>query len=242
MIEPILEGASRSPAPAANGLESDASPVIPSATTGVSIRTVPNPSPLAVAIDGPGLFVLQDGGVRSFSRLGDFRVAPDGSLRDANGRAVVGFRVDDSGQPVSGALTLSVDSEDIATRRFDAYAIDERGVFRGVVRRTDARSGKRLETNVPLGRLALAIFPAPQRLHKASETTFLAPPAAGAPKLFAPGDPNVARLKAHALESGFSNLEDYLSKAWHARRQAELRVGIAAAEDQCTRVALGLVK
>src|SRR5215472_18379697 len=42
------------------------------ALSGVA-RFVPNPAPLAVAIDGPGLFVLQEGAERAYGRLGDFR-------------------------------------------------------------------------------------------------------------------------------------------------------------------------
>ena len=55
-------------------------------------RFAPSTAPLAVAVDGPGLFVLRDGDRTIYSRLGDFRIDASGRLVDGHGRTVVGFK------------------------------------------------------------------------------------------------------------------------------------------------------
>lgn len=206
------------------------------------LRTVRSGSPLSVAIAGPGLFVVQAGRGNLYSRLGDFRVDESGRLVDGRGRQAVGFRVDASGRAMSGALALAAEQRDVAAHRFAGYAIDEFGVFSGVAKMIDARTGRRVVKVTPIGRLALAIFPAPERLQRASESELVETPASGHAQLAAPGDPNVGTLRPHLLENGLVDLAGDLEALWRERRRAEFQVTLAAAADQCARTALGVVK
>jgi len=174
--------------------------------------TVPSASALSVAIDGPGLFVLQDGARRLYGRLGNFRISHAGALVDANDRAVIGFRLNELERPISGALPIALDAADVASRRFSEFVIDDRGVLFGVARRVAARTGRAADTRVALAQIALAIFPSPERLARDSQTTLLATPAAGLPRLFAPGEANVGMLRPHALENGLVDVRGDLEK------------------------------
>jgi len=205
-------------------------------------RLVPNPSPLSVAIEGPGLFALERDGHREYGRLGEFRVDVRGMLTDAAGRRVLGFRVNAAGQRTSGLIPIQVAPDAVASRRFSSYDIDARGLFAGSVTRIDARSGRATKSSIPIARVALAVFRAPERLALASPTTLRATAASGPPTVCAPGDANVGLLRQHALETGLASLEDDLKHAWLASRRAELQTALAAASDDCLRTALGLVK
>lgn len=242
-IDAVIADAKRAVLPGAVGdsAERDRSLNLNPSVLGIE-HTVPDASPLAVAIDGPGLFVLQDGGRRLYGRLGDFRVDEHGALVDGRGRAVVGFRVNTLEQPVSGALPLQVDPADVASRRFAEYAIDEHGIFAGVVRRVDARTGQTAQTSVPIGRVTLAVFPAPERLARDGDATLRATAAAGLPSIFGPGDANMGTLRPHALESGSVDVAADLKKLWTLRQLAEAQATLAAANDALARTALGLVR
>ena len=209
---------------------------------GAALRTAPRASTLAVAIDGPGLFVLTHNGERRYARLGDFSVDASGYLTDGAGSRVLGFGVDANGEPISGAAELRVPPTDVASHRFASYSLDERGVFAGVAVRIDANTGRRVTSTTALGRLALAIVPAPERMRLDGETKLALTPAAGTPIVAAPGENGVAMLRTHCVESGMVDLGGDLARLWAASRRAEFAETIASASDQNSRTALGLVK
>ena len=200
-------------------------------------RFVPNPAPLAVAVDGPGLFVLQDGSSRVYSRLGDFQLDEHGYLVDRAGRAVVGFP---EGHEVATAIAVS--AADVASKRFTSYKIDERGVLYGVVHKPGSRWRKPIDVAVPIARLALAMFPVPERLARADQTTLTATSAAGVPLIVTPGNSGAGSLRSHVLAAAAVDIQGDLRKLWTLRRSGELAAALAGASDECTRTALGLVK
>ncbi len=208
--------------------------------TGAS-RFVPSAGPLSVAVDGPGLFVFEDHGHRLFSRLGDFRIDDQGRLLDGAGRQAVGFRPTRSGD-AQAAAPIAVDAADIAAHRFDSYRFDENGVLSGVIHRVDGRSKRRREEAVPLARLALAVFPVPERLARVDETSLVATRAAGIPLLMRPGEKGTGLLRAHSLAAGAVDIQADLNTLWVLRRKGELATALAGASDACTRTALGLVR
>ena len=54
-------------------------------------------NPMDVAIHGPGFFRLDDNGVITFSRNGQFHIEKDGSLADASGNKVTGYGASSTG-------------------------------------------------------------------------------------------------------------------------------------------------
>lgn len=204
--------------------------------------TVPSSSPLAAAIDGPGLFVLSRDGARRYSRRGDFEVDASGELRDTTGALVLGYRVDASGNPISGLTVCRVPPADVAAQRFAAYRLDERGVLFGDAERIDAKSGRRTTQSEPLARIAIANFSAPERMTRDGDVFVRATAASGAPTIGAPGESGRSILRVKSLDAGMVDLESDLRSLWAARRRLESQVAIAAASDRDTQTALGLVK
>jgi flagellar hook protein FlgE len=204
--------------------------------------TVPSGSPLAVAIDGPGLFVVEQDGVRRYGRRGDFQIDAKGRLTDRSGAVALGFRVNDTGEPLSGLTVCRVPASEIAAQRYARYRIDDRGVLYGEAERVDAKSGRRETRSNAIARLALAIFPAPERLSRDGDVLLAASGSAGNPTIVSPGEPGVSGLRVRALESGTVDVEGDLARLWAARTRLESQVAIAAATDRDTRTALGLVK
>lgn len=201
-------------------------------------RFVPSTTPLAVAIDGPGLFVLSDGTRQRFGRLGDFRLDGDGRLVDGAGRSVMGFIIENGAQRnVLRAIVLPP-----ASRGYSSYRIDDHGTLAGVVRKTEGRTRRSHDVDVPLARVALALFPVPQRLKRADATSFEASQAAGNPAILSPGEGGAGALRAHVVAAGAVDIEADLQKLWLLRRKGELDAALAAASDECVRTALGLVR
>jgi flagellar hook protein FlgE len=243
-IEALIADARRAAVPGAIGSAPDRQGVLVGAQLpgGTTLRTTPSPSALDVAIDGPGLFVFSRDGARRFARLGDFSVDARGYLTNAEGARALGFGVDATGEPIAGMSELRVPPPDVASHRYSSYMLDERGVFMGVMQRTDARSGRRVTQCAALGRLALAVLPAPEKLTLDGDTMLVPTGAAGTPTIAASGEAGMAKLRTHALESGMVDIEGDLARLWAARRRAEFGLAVAASSDQNARTALGLVK
>lgn len=204
-------------------------------------RIVPSASALSVAIEGPGLFVFQRGSERIYSRSGAFRVERDGALTNAEGDSVMGYAIGQSG--TFGRLApIVIPADAVADARFATFSIDARGVLRGHLARQTPGAPASIERSVPIAHLALAIFPAPERLARAGETAFRESDASGVPVLRKPGDANTSTLRTHALESGLKGLQETLRQMWLLARRAEFQTAVAAAKDQCAKTALGLVK
>ncbi len=228
-VDVAISDARRAAIPGAIGEALDRSGAIVSASIpGMVSRTSPSASPLSVAIDGPGMFAFEVDGKRLYGRLGDFSVDSRGALVDGRGRSVLGVVEPSTGADLKRLAPIRID----LSRHYSDYSIDDRGVLSALA------DGKR-ET---LGRLALAVFPASERMARADETSVVATPAAGLPRFYAPGDANVGVLHPHALENGLVDLEGDLARVWGLRRRGELAAAQARASDECVRDALGLVK
>ena len=188
---------------------------------------VPSASPLSVVLDGPGLFVLESGANRAYSRLGDFLVDESGALRDGHGRAVLG--VSDPNSESAGALKPIVIDRKIGASEI---TIDGHGVVSGSV----------TGTRKALARIAVATFPAPERMARLGDTALLETRSSGMPRFAFPGDANLGGLRSHALECGLVDLDGDLARLWRLRQSGELLAAQKFADDECERSALGLVK
>ncbi|SFE26284.1 flagellar hook protein FlgE [Nitrosomonas sp. Nm166] len=65
----------------------------------------PTSNPLDIAINGQGFFRMNEGGVISYSRNGQFRVDGNGFLTDANGTNLTGYMADVNGDIVASQPT-----------------------------------------------------------------------------------------------------------------------------------------
>ena len=204
-------------------------------------RFAPSTNPLAVAIDGPGFFVLDDSGARVYGRLGAFRLNEQGSLVDSEDRSVIGFGIRAGGTDAVAA-PIRVQSEDVASKRFSSFVIDESGTLLGVTSRSSGVHSRGARVEVPIARLALAIFQAPPRLRRAGDTTVVPSNLSGMPELVAPGKAGAGMLKRHVLSAGAIDVEADLRALWMLRRRGEFEVALASASDSCVRTALGLVR
>ena len=190
----------------------------------VFVPTTPSASPLAVAIDGSGFFVIGRAGRTCFTRLGDFHFDQHGTLVDGEGRTVLGFAPSRDGR-----LSTLVPIE---RRDAKAASIDADGTV-------SVKGASGPET---IGRLALAVFPAPERLRRVDDTSLRSTAESGDPQIVAPGAPNVGTLKPHALENALVNVAGDLEGLWRAQRRGETQAASVAAEDSCERAVLGLVR
>lgn len=186
----------------------------------IVVQTAPSASATSVAIDGPGWFVVESAGHRCYTRLGDFRFDEQGTLVDGRGRIVLGF----SQTSATLALIRSPGAKDAA--------IDASGVVS-----VDAVNGRHTA-----GRVALAIFPAPEHLRRIDGTSVRVTSESGVPRIVTPGSPNVGSLKPHALENALVDIAGDLEGLWRVQRRGETQAAAAAAADSCERTVLGLVR
>jgi flagellar hook protein FlgE len=227
-VDAVIADARRASIPGAIGNSPDRpGAVILSPIAGMRSQTSPSASPLSVAIDGPGMFVLEDGAQQAYGRLGDFTINGEGALVDGRGRPVCGVQM-----PAPALFTRVAPIHVGDAGRYSSLSIDDNGVLKGIV------NGRTVE----VARIALAIFPAPERLVRIDENTVRTTESAGTPHLQFPAAPNVGALRAHSLESGLVDLEGDLASLWRLRRRGELEAARAFAADECLREVLGLVK
>jgi flagellar hook protein FlgE len=199
---------------------------------GVHPVTAPSASPLSVAIDGPGWFIFDDRGRTVYGRRGDFHIDSSGMLVDGSGRAVMGSGIGPVDAGGRALEQIQVTSQPVAQGRTIGVRIDERGtIFVG--------DGKQQQA---VARIAIAVFPAAERLQRSSDTTVTATPESGRPVIARPGDVNTGTLLTHALDVGMVDLQGDLAALWRLSRKGDLASAAASAVDGCTRTALGLVK
>ncbi len=195
----------------------------------------PNALP-PIGIDGPGLLVLDDDGRRTFTRAASFHVAADGRLVDGRGRAALGFTSAKGG----GITALRVPAEDMHDGRYTRYQIDERGRLWGVVKGAVGRPSA-ADQKVLLGRLAIAVFPAPDELRRVGDDAF-ASESSGIPR-FVPADAShVGTLRQNPPKPEPDAVRANLLALWSLSGRAEIDIAVAASKDALERIALNIVR
>ena len=199
----------------------------------------PSASALSVAIDGPGLFVVEGPNGREYTRLGDFRFNTQGFLVDGRGRFVLGY--DAGGSSTKAGLLDAVRIQRDHKTEPSRVTIDASGVIKETSNRADPDSAT-AGGSAALGRIALAIFPAPTRLRRVDEFTAEQSAASGPPTIVSPGEPNVGTLSAHTLDCSQVDLQGDLAAIWRLSRIQDVDVALRGASDLCARTATELVK
>jgi hypothetical protein len=197
----------------------------------------PNALP-PLGIDGAGFFVLEDRGQRLFSRTGAFHVADDGRLLDERGRQVMGFV---PGEPGAAPTALRVPSADVTAGRHERYEVDDDGTVYGAHRAAARRGDAPVDRRIELGKLCIAIFPAPDLLAP-REGAQMATRFSGA-ATYAPADaPHVGALHRQPQQRPPEALRANLRELWSLSGRAEIDIAMAAGADALARIALNLVK
>jgi flagellar basal-body rod protein FlgG len=163
--------------------------------------------PFDVAIDGAGFFVVARDGGRAYTRAGSFSRAPDGALRDAAGWELQGLRI-------------PADAADVAV------APDGRVSVAGAGR---ARR--------ELGRIALATFPAPERLRAIDSALFVPTRESGSAQSLVAGGDRGPKLAFGMLEKSNVSIVESMMAILAAQRAYEANAKGVQAADEMLRIA-----
>ena len=166
--------------------------------------------PFDLAIDGPGFFRVERGGARGYTRNGEFARAPDGSLRNADGWRLCDLRLPPD------ALRVEVGA-------------DGRVTYDSAARRA-----------VPLGRLTLASFAAPELLQPLGATVFAASAGSGAERRVVPGSSGGPSLAFGMLERSNVSIVESMMQILTAQRAYEANAKGVQAADEMQRIANNL--
>lgn len=184
-----------------------------------------------------GFLVLRENGADVYAKTSELFVAPDGRVLDGQGRGVLGFSPDDG--VGTKPKPLAVPAQDVTARRFGRYEIDEQGVFFGV-RPQSLPSA--IPDRIALGRLCVAIFPAPEKLAQHTSDTLVRTNQSGQASLFPADTANLSGVQRQPSSDLLQRLRENARKVWIGSERAELDVALAGSEDMLVRVALDVVK
>ncbi|MGF1475890.1 MAG: flagellar basal-body rod protein FlgG [Geminicoccaceae bacterium] len=162
-------------------------------------------SPLDVAIQGKGFFVIEKpDGELAYTRSGQFQLGPDGILVNADGYTV------------SPGITVPEDATEISVNA-------EGGV--------SARVAGEVEP-VELGRLELALFANPTGLDAIGNNLLLETPSSGGALIGAPGSEGYGTLLQGFVESSNVNPVAEMTSLITAQRAYDLNSKVISASDE----------
>jgi len=184
-------------------------------------RSLRNGDPLSVAAPYGSYFVVGDrevGSARAYTRDGTFKLDRDGQLTTANGKYVMGFR---TGGVDSRALKPLELPPELRGKENVAGQIRPDGTFVAV--RTDVPN----DPGIPIGRIALARFPAAQPipdeggdgtvLREADDHTKIAEPGSEGFALVKPGERDIGTIDRLGAISHMIHAREALAAVIQAR-------------------------
>ncbi len=190
-----------------------------------------------IGIEGAGLLVLDDNGVREFARVATLHVAADGRLLDDQGRAALGYNLATGSRRIT---ELRVPTRDISAGRYASYQIDDRGRLWGVIKGAVGHASAS-EQQALLGRLAVAVFPAADHLQDVGNVS-RATSSAGVPRYVPADASHVGPLRQNPQEPSPQAMSADLRALWNASGRAEIEVALTRSRDALERTALDLVR
>ena len=160
-------------------------------------------SPLDLAIDGDGYFVIQNGTSYTYTRAGNFYTDSENYLVDSNGNYVMGYEVDGDGALVyrdaSNAVCASTaPGAHLTMQRIfvDPDYYDVSITANGQVVALDEATSE----STVLGQITLAQFANPNGLEKTGENTYRTSVNSGDPVYSTPGEGGSGSLNPGSLE------------------------------------------
>lgn len=191
----------------------------------------------SIAVDGPGYLVLRTGPRETYARSGRFHFTGRGELVDEHGRGVLAYA--QGAHADVQPFHLRDGGKNIAARRF---SINEDGELVAVTRILDPKKFAETTATTVVGKLCLAIFPAPARLTNEADGTLNATATSGKPSYVRAGELHCGRIRRGARELDVQTTRQLLHELWMLTGRANLEVALAAAADGFQRTALNLVK
>ncbi|GEM_PF-6552940 len=182
---------------------------------------------------GSGFFTLKDGERLAYSNAVRLRLGAGGRLLDERGRPVMGWSANANGRARPKPIEVPE-----AGNAFARYEVDERGLVLGFPVQSPASPKA---DPVPLARLCIAIFPAPQALIQRGDVV-LQSVSAGAPSFFAADASNLGSLERQPTGRRMAAIRASARDLWIAGARAEMQVALSASRDALVRVALDVVK
>ena len=184
--------------------------------------------PTDLMISGDGMFVVQAGNERLFTRAGAFTFDDEGVLVTASGARVQGYQLDANGDPTGGLTDLTLDPAAAvpavpAGVELKSYSIGTDGKITGVFDDGVSRE---------LGQLALADFNNPMGLEKVGETAFRQSPSSGAPELGVSGQGRRGTMMAGNLEMSNVDLAAEFTNLILAQRGFQASSRVITTSDQ----------
>ncbi len=166
--------------------------------------------PFDVAIDGRGFFRIERDGEHAYTRAGAFSRAADGSLRNADGWRLEGVRVPPNARDVAVAPNGNV----------------------------TAATGGRMP--LPIGRIALAAFDAPEKLRSIGSAIFAATQGSGKQHTISAGGDREPKLAFGMLEKSNVSVIESMMAILAAQRAYEANSKGVQAADEMLRIANNL--
>ncbi len=163
--------------------------------------------PFDVAIDGAGFFAVERDGQRAYTRAGSFSRASDGSLRNTDGWQLCDIKI-------------PADATDVSVAPDGTVSVAGPG---------NARRG--------LGRIALATFPAPERLRAIGSALFVPARESGAAHTLAAGGEHGPKLAFGMLEKSNVSIIESMMAILAAQRAYEANAKGVQAADEMLRIA-----
>jgi flagellar basal body rod protein FlgG len=193
--------------------------------------------PLSVALPDGAYFMTTDARGRTvYARDGTFAIA-GARLVDARGNAVLGRRM-----PPGGPLSdLRVDSVDATLGRAANVRVEADGSLVYTRAAIDPRTGKRVASDVVVGRIALARFPAGTKLDTVDGGSFFAPHGV-APHTGVAGDGVFGTLVPMRRERSRVDLDASLLRLKDAYVAFDALAAAETAKDHFSKAAMDVVK
>jgi flagellar basal body rod protein FlgG len=195
--------------------------------------------PLSVAAPANAYFVTQSPtGARAFTRDGGFTL-DGGTLRGADGAAILGYADGDARGAL--ALPLTLPADDVALGRCTDVRIESDGSVSYTRPTIDPRTTERGVERVVAGKIALARFPAGTQPIRLDESHVGAPPGIP-PHLGTPADGTFAGLATYARDTGTVDIDASLDRLSDAYRAFSALAAANRARGAVDRSALDLLK
>lgn len=170
--------------------------------------------PLDFAIEGDGMFVVQDGSFTAYTRAGNFYLDENGTIVNADGYQLMGYA---SGDEEGDLTTLSIPSD------AESFSVEENGTINYVDENGDLQE---------LGQIALANFSNPEGLEKAGNNLFYESANSGDPMISLPDSEGVGSIVSGMLEMSNVDLAEEFTEMITAQRGFQANTRIITTSDE----------
>lgn len=197
-----------------------------------------------LAINGQGFFVVNDGFQNHYTRDGRF-TWQEGSLKDAQGKGVVGFPLDANGN-ISGdskPIELTMDPQTkLYAGKYTGFRFDETGKLYGESTITDPTTGQQITTTTPIYQVAVASFANASGLERSGTTSFAESEDSGGAVIGVAGQGALGAIVPSSLELSNVDFMQEGAAIGMAKQNFEANMAAFRAMDKLTQSALGLVR